>query len=575
MTSTRGLYFISSSILLVFIAISFYYGIFSPPPLITYTTDENFIGDSGILMLYGNTPRNLEWAALPSTFIAYLFFLIWCTFSIISQFSSLHGLTDILSIIDKEAFYFLTHREEFIFWERSIQIILVGVIVFKTVQFITHSKHNALNDEIKTILSILCVCSNILWVSVPLIRPEALAGSLFLLVTIKILFSENLNPKVATLILILFTLTITQRLIFLFMSPFILGGIILHFWKQNIHWKVYRNYLGIVVLAIFATMPFLITNTLVIFKSFIGGVFFKMNNEPMDTFFNMAYIHVFLKNPSNIIFTLISIVGAWFIIKRYNSKPLIFLFLGNLIFFLFNSLKATQLYVTHTFPISIMTIILIAFGLGGVLELMKNEKKKWSLIMLLIILLVNSFYSIRKENADIKQQQQNLADAIDWVESLKNNEKIALELDFEGFIQKNKATLIREYQANKSEKFRTNKLRTLLKLPKGDSLSNLSLPIIAQSFAFEDERLLDTEYQITLKYIDTDKRKHFDTDYFYENNNMMSHCLVKQDAISRFEKGEYHYLISKNQLENKIPIKKFLKPGGSGFWVYENQDFKN
>ena len=572
MYSTRSLSYVFFGILLIFITISFYYGIISPPPLITYTTDENFIGESGIFLLFGNTPRALEWAALPSTFIAYLIFLIWCGISIISQVKSLHGLTDILSVIDKNAFYYLNHREEFVIWERVIQILLVGFIIFKTIQFIIHSKHPALNDNLKTILTILCVSSDIIWVTVPLIRPEALSGSLFLLITIKILFIEKISPKIATSILILFILTVTQRLIFLFLSPFVLGGIMIHLWQQNIGWKVYFKYLSIVFLAIFAFMPFIITDTFVVLKSFLGGVFIKLNHDKMDTYFNMTYINDFLGKPLNIILSLLAVIGTWFIIKKHPSKLLIFLFLGNFIFFLFTSLKAAQLYVTHTFPLAMMGLILIGFGLAGILELIKGKSKQWVLIGFSIILIVNSLYAVAKNNADIKEQQQNLADAISWVKSLKNNEKIALELDFDGLIPKNKGTLMREYQANASEKYRIGKLHRLLKVPQSDTLNKFPLPIIAQSFAFEDEKLFDTQYQIALKYIDTDNRKRFDTDYFFENNSMMSHCLVREDALQRFETGEYHYLISKAQLDNKKPLKTFLKTGGTGFWVYENKN---
>jgi hypothetical protein len=574
MNSTRSLFFVSYSILLVFVAISFYYGIFSPPPLVTYTTDENFIGESGIFLFYGNTPRALEWAALPSTFIAYLLFLIWCTFSIVSQISSLHGLTDVLSVIDKNAFYYLAHREEFVIWERVVQIVLICIIIFKTVQFIINSKHSALNYDLKTILAILCVCSDIIWVTVPLIRPEALSGSLFLLVTVQIFFSEKITPKIATNILILFILTVTQRLIFLFLSPFVLGSIIYHLWNQKVNWKTVVKYLGVVLLALFALMPFIITDTLVVLKSFLGGVFIKLNHDKMDTYFNMTYISEFLNKPLNIVLTLLSVIGTWFMIKKYPSKTILFLFLGNFLFFLFSSLKAAQLYVTHTFPLSMMAIIMIGFGLVGVLELIKGNSKKWVLIGFCSVLIINSFYAVAKNNADIKEQQQNLADAIAWIKSLNNNEKIALELDFDGLIPKNKATLMREYEANASEKYRLGKLHRLLKVPQTDSLNKFALPIIAQSFAFEDEKLFDTQYQINLKYVDSDDRKRFDTDYFFENNNMMSHCLVREDALSRFDNGQYHYLISKAQLDNKKPIKTFLKTGGTGFWVYENKGFQ-
>ena len=569
MYSARSLSLFAYAILLIFIAISFYYGIVAPPPLITYTTDENFIGESGIFLLFGNTPRALEWAALPSTFIAYFMFLIWCGFSLIAQIGQLHGLTDILSVIDVNAFYYLNHREEFVVWERIIQILLIGFIIFKTVDFIINSKHPALTENTRIIVTILCVCSDVIWVTVPLIRPEALSGSLFLLVTIKILFSEKITPKLATSILILFILTVTQRLIFLFLSPFVIGGIMVHLLKQRISWRTYFKYLIITLLALFALMPFIITDTFVVLKSFLGGVFIKLNHDKMDTYFNMSYINDFLSKPLNILLSLWAFIGTWFIIKRHPSKLLIFLFLGNFLFFLFTSLKAAQLYVTHTFPLAMMVIILIGFGLAGLLELIKGKSEKWVLTGFSIILIANSLYVVVKNNADIKEQQQNLADAISWVKSLDNNEKIALELDFDGLIPKNKATLIREYEANASEKYRINKLHRLLKVEQKGTLDKFPLPIIAQSFAFEDEKLFDTQYQIALKYIDTDNSKRFDTDYFFENNSMMSHCLVRENALNRFEQGKYHYLISKIKLKNKIPFVAFAKIGGTGFWVYE------
>ena len=569
MYSTRSLSLFAYSILLIFMAISFFYGIIAPPPLITYTTDENFIGESGIFLLFGNTPRALEWAALPSTFIAYFIFLIWCGFSLIAQIGQWYGLTDILSVIDTNAFYYLNHREEFVIWERIIQLLLIGFIIYKTIRFIIHSKHPVLTDNIKLILTILCVCSDIIWVTVPLIRPEALSGSLFLLVTIRVLFSEKITPPLATTILIIFILTVTQRLIFLFLSPFVLGGILIHLLKQNISWRTYLKYLTIILLALFALMPFIITDTFVVLKSFLGGVFIKLNHDKMDTYFNMSYINDFLSKPLNIFLSILALIGAWFIIKKHPSKLLIFLFLGNFLFFLFTSLKAAQLYVTHTFPLAMMAIILIGFGLAGLLELIKGESKKWVLIGFSGILILNSIYAVAKNNADIREQQQNLADAIAWVKSLNNNEKIALELDFDGLIPKNKATLMREYEANASEKYRINKLHRLLKVEQKDTLNKFPLPIIAQSFAFEDEKLFDTQYQIALKYIDNDSTKRFDTDYFFENNSMMSHCLVRENALRRFENGQYHYLISKAQLEHKKPLKTFLKTGGTGFWVYE------
>lgn len=569
MYSTRNLSVISFSILLILLAISIYHGIVSPPPLITFTTDENFIGESGIFLLFGITPRALEWAALPSTLIAYLMFIIWCGFSLLKNISSIHGLPDILTIFDKNAFYYLNHREEFVIWERWIQLLLIGFILFKTIQFILHAKHPVLKPEIKFILTFLCVCSDVIWVSAPLIRPESLSGSLFLYLIVRILFTEKITPKIATTLLILFIIAFTQRLIFLFFGPFVVGSILINLWPQKIPFKTYLNYFGVVVLALLAFMPFIITDTFVVLKSFLGGVFTKINHDKMDTYFNMSYINNFVKEPINLIFSIFCVLGMWFLIKLHSSKSVAIIFILNFLFILFSSLKAAQLYSTHTFPLSMMAIIMITFGIYGLISFIKQSHSVWVLSILTLVLLANTIFTVQKNKALVYGQQQNLADAIAWIKTLKNNEKVLLSLDFDGLIPKNKVCLLREYEANASETYRINKLSKLLKMPISDSLSKFTLPILAQSFAFEDEKLFDTQYQIALKYVDSDLSKRFDTDYFFENNNNMSHCYVKDKALIRFREGKYRYIVSQEQLPNNKPIKSFLKHGGEIFWAYE------
>jgi hypothetical protein len=258
-------------------------------------------------------------------------------------------------------------------------------------------------------------------------------------------------------------------------------------------------------------------------------------------------------------------LGMWFLYKKHTSKLVVLVFIGNFLFYLFSSLKAAQLYPSHTFPLVMMGLILIAFGIGNTIKLNKN----WKIALVGTLFFVNTCFSIYQNNTEIGQQQQNLADTISWVKSLKNNEKIALELDFDGLIPKNKACLLREYEANASDYYRMNKLHNLLKLPHSDSVNRFSLPIVAQSFAFEDEKLFDTQYQIALKYVNTDSSKRFDMDFFFESNNNMSHCLVREDALAKFKAGKYHYLISKHKLPYYSAVKSFEKGGGDRFFVYE------
>ena len=64
-------------------------------------------------------------------------------------------------------------------------------------------------------------------------------------------------------------------------------------------------------------------------------------------------------------------------------------------------------------------------------------------------MVINSLYAVAKNNADIKEQQQNLADAIVWIKSLKNNEKIALELELTAKSEKRYRELILKYRLSK------------------------------------------------------------------------------------------------------------------------------
>jgi hypothetical protein len=293
----------------------------------------------------------------------------------------------------------------------------------------------------------------------------------------------------------------------------------------------------------------------------------------METFFNMDYINAFFEKPFNIILTVLSLFGTYFIFKFYHKKSIIFLFLGNLLFFLYTSLKSAQLYITHTYPMAIMFLILIGFGLVGLVSLLKESKRVFAYWAIVILLIVNTLGEIYANNSAIYSQQKNIADVISWVKSTNNNEKIALPLDFDGLLPKNKACIFREYQANASENYRFEKLLKLLKIPVSDSISKFSLPIIAQSFAFEDERLFDTQYQVELKYIDSDTEKKFDTDYYFFKTDNMSHCILKSDAMKDFNEGKYHYLVSDEKLSGFSHLKSFETAGGISFWVYENRNF--
>ncbi|MDR6562606.1 MULTISPECIES: hypothetical protein [unclassified Arcicella] len=571
----KNLLIVATVILLLFSILSIYYGIISPPPLVTYTTDENFISESGVFLWYGCTPRTLEWAGIPSIFIAYFLFIFQCIIHIITHFSEIHQLTDILKVFDDNAYYYLNHREEFILWERAAQIVIVGIIFFMTIRFIIKSSHFLLTKETKIILVFLCICIETIWVSMAVIRPEAISGSLFIYLVLRILFTEKITPQIATTIFILFIATVAQRLIFLFMTPFIIGSLIVHLRAQKISFRTYRNYFLVILFALFTLIPFIITDTFVILKSFFGVIFIKMHQSPMQTYFNYSFIMDFLSSPVNVFFTICTIIGTWFLLKVYPSKIIILLYVGNLLLFLFTSLKSAQLYYSHLFPATMMSVILIGFGFIGIIHKQKEGIKNKLVLIFCMLLVINSSYGVYYNNKKMNAEEKNLADAISWVKSLDNNETIALELDFDGFIPKNLACLEREKKANISEAYKIDKLSKLLKVSITDSLQRVqAMPVIAQAFASEDEKLMDVEYQVLLKNIQSDTSKRFNTYYFFDTSSMMSHCMLREKAYQQFEQNQYHYIITTKKLNQYQPIKAFEKDGGTKYWVYENKGFK-
>lgn len=567
MISNRNLFILGSILLLFFIVVSSYYSVISPPPLGTFTTDEHFIGDSGVFLLYGNPPKNLDWPALPSTFIAYIIFLIQCTLYIIEHITEVKSPIDIFNFFDFKAFYYLQHKEEFVIWERTTQLFLTSYFVFKTMQFIAYSKHKLLTIEAKSIFIILVVSSSAIWSASFLIRPEALSGSLFLYIVFKILFTEKILIKEARVFVVLYMLVCSQRFIFLFLSPFILGTLYIHLKGQKIALRTYLNYGLFMIVLMFALVPFLITDTFMVFKAFLGGILAKLNHSQMETFINLPFIFSVFKNPINILFLFLSLLGYWFMIKKYPSRIITYLFLGNIFLFLFSSLRSSELYPSHVFPVTIISNLSTGFGLLSLIQLLKGNSKWISILAFSLILVISSTQDLYITHTNISDQQKNLAQAINWIKSnINKDDKILLDLDFEGFIPKNKECLIREFKANNDEKYLVRKLSNMLKLNTSDSTHSTDIPVLVKSFASEDEKLLDFQYRVLLKYADTNITNSFNTYYLFVNNETMSHCLVQEDALKRFDQGEFHYLVTKIKLLNHIPIKSF----GESFWVYEN-----
>ena len=73
---------------------------------------------------------------------------------------------------------------------------------------------------------------------------------------------------------------------------------------------------------------------------------------------------------------------------------------------------------------SMMAIVLVAFGVVGVFSFIKENRRIWVLSILSSYLFANTLWAVQKNKLSVSEAQQNLADAISWIKTLNNNEKI-------------------------------------------------------------------------------------------------------------------------------------------------------
>lgn len=541
--------YIAYLFLLLIWSYTFYVSVINPPFFGYFSVDENFIADSGVFLWYGNTPRGLDWPASPSILVAFILFGCKVLISIVSGFNNSAELLDLFKKFDVEAFHYLTSRQDFIVELRAIQLIEVGVILILLIRLLFRRKHALLTPTSRQVLAFICISSYVIWFNAPVLRPEALAGVLFMYLLSYVLFTDALDKNSFWVIPVVFGVILSERLLFVFVSPIVLGAV---YFLSNAHKTKRTLYSLLLIIGVFIILcPFLITDTLVVLKSFVGGILAKMQDAPMTTLFNVDYINEYLSDPISYLIIILCGCGTW---KLLSSKsPFYWLLIGNWILFLALVLRSSKIYDTHVLPAGILTVIISALGIIFISE---KIKKDWlpasALVVALILPGLTSYWEFQKRSHVVS----NIEMAYHWINTLPSNSRLLVVPELEFYLPKSINCLAREAEQNVDPSKMTIKIGYLL--GQKDKGSQFELPLVAKSFSFEDERLYDIQYQILMQYFQLNSAKRYDYDVYLETVELASHSVQTESAVADFKSGKYSYLIADFKLEGMEPVEVFI-----------------
>lgn len=551
------------TVLAMLCAYTFYVSVLAPPFFGYFTVDENYIADSGIFLWYGKTPRCLDWPATPSLLTFFLMFGVAVVGSIVSASGQLHGVFDVFEHFDLQAYQYFVNRENFLLIGRTIQLAEVGLILLFLIRFLYRQRHPLLTDLSRAVFTLIAITSYVVWFNAPVLRPEALSGSLFLYIMARLLFTDQLTNRQIYWVAALFGVILAERLLFVFVTPILLGGV--YFLAIRDRWTMMLRFVMVTVMAFLILCPFLLTDPLVVLKSFVGGIMAKMNDKPMETLFNYEFIRLYFQNPVNYLVMLLAALGGWVFLRQ--RTPFYYIVLGNWLFFLFLVLRSAKIYDTHVLPAGILMLFAVGLGVGYLAE-RAGARRGWVAVILSAIVIGSNLY----EYAQFQKRSHTVStiqSAYDWIYTLPLNSRLLVHPELEFYLPKTKENLIKELAQNGDSTKMFRKLNYLLG-NKENPIRAEGVPLVTSSFAFEDERLYEIQYQLLIKYSDRSQARKFDYDVYLENVELASHSVRTTEALADFRAGHYEYLITEIRLEDFEPIKTFTNNLHEPIYCYKS-----
>lgn len=545
---------------------SFFSGVISPPFLSYYTFDESFIADSGVFLWYGITPRILDWPASPSVLMYGLIFGCAVFYNIMAGFSEFTGFLDAFVVMDKTAYGYLFDREPYILAGRVVQMLVVAGVMFLTLRFLFRQEHPLLAGRGRYWVALLLVSSHLFLNNGPIIRPEAISSVFFTYILCRLMFSVRLDRSAVITLSVLFGLVAAQRLIFLFMTPLFFAGIFLLTDKDG--WKAIRLSLGIFLLAFFAFCPFALTDPLIISKAFFGGILAKVNDNPMDSFFNWAFIKTYFDNPAGYLALVLSLLGIYRVWKE--EKLFYRIVAANMVLFLFLVLRSSKIYGPHVLPAALVNLLLMGAGLRMLADL-AGRKREYLVWIAGMIIVVGEMVAIVGYHSWVRRDT-NEYEAIRWIrKEIPGESRMLVNVGVGLYLAPNDQALARRMEATANVDNQLRKLGYLMGLNQvsTEKLNEADMPLAASAFAFEDESLFGLQYGLLRKYGKTETRKRFDADIYVDDNTLLYHGVLLPEALERFRNGDYQYLVTGEVMEGNTLLKEFTGLDGDAIRIYK------
>ncbi|GAA4447497.1 hypothetical protein GCM10023091_42470 [Ravibacter arvi] len=545
----------------------FFMSVVKPPFLSYYTFDETFVTDSGVFLWYGITPRILDWPASPSVLMYAGIFGLSLLYQVAAHLSELKGFLDAFVVMDRTAYDYLFDREAYILAGRAVQLLIVLTVMLWTIRWLMRKTNVLLTDQSRFWIILVLISTHLLWNNGVVLRPEAISAVFFLHILCRLVFSERLAWKDVWVLSLLFGIVVAERLIFMFMAPFFWCSIWLL--SDTARWSRLQVSIGVFTVSFLAFCPFVLSDPLIVSKAFFGGIMAKVNDAPMETFFNRGFIASYFESPAGYLALLLTLLGITRLVKE--KKAIYFVMIGNWLFFLFLVLKSSKIYDPHVLPGALINLLLIGLGLASVVEMAGRKYRYlgWAVAGLIVlgeVVAVVSYHSwVRRKT--------NVQAAVNWViKELPADASILANIDVGLFIPPNNAALQRQISAADNIENRVRKLNYLMGLNtiSQGGITAKEMPMAAAAFAFEDEELFGLQYRLLQKYGEDEKRKRFDIDLAVENNTLLYHGVPQAEADERFRNGHYTYLVTDDELEGLTPLKEFGGNDGAPLRVYKS-----
>ena len=528
-----------------------------PPDGGYFTTDEQFIADSGVFMLYGATPRCLDWPGIPMVLVFYLLALGQVVINLIAAAAAGPlSAVGVFGVVDQTAYTYLLDRVPLIVAGRLVQILLVAGLLVWCVRIIHRAVPTLLPPALRLpLVAIICLQYDAL-TNPSVIRPEGLGYALFAVASLLILFGgfPARSWRQPAVVVLLIALLISHRLLFMFTFPFLLGGLL---FRMGFTVRRTLAVLGTLVLAVLLTMPFIWTDSFVLLKAFAGGMLMKVAGT-QTSFFNWDYIRTMVLPAPTVWQVLLLPIGAVAFWRWYPNRGVALLLIGNLLLLTVSIFHSSTIYITHTLPLRTLSLLLLAYAAWGLYQV---SGRRWLLYgVTAAIALANVAESLLLETDLLRTS--TFWQAAEFLKTLTANTPVLIESDFDNITPRSRQTLLRELQAIQDQSLTQKKYNRQF----GGDVGT-SLPVALRTSLSEDDRLAILQRQIQAQY--TPPNRYVDLTYMAPTTGYINYFVEQKSGIDDFLAGRYTYLITRYGMRYPM-VARFDTPSHSGtIYVYK------